>query len=530
MALLTYRPWNYYRDALLKTDLKAGVSVFLVALPLCLGIALASGAPLFSGLLAGIVAGLVVSLLSGSEISVSGPAAGLTVIVAQALRTIDTFEGFLLALLLAGMMQVGLGLLKAGRLSSYFPESVIRGMLVAIGLVIILKQIPHALGDDRDFEGVFAFEQSDNENTFTELIKSIVYFNEGALVISLSALGLLLAWERLAGRGIGLFKLLPASLGAVLLGVGLNELFRIMKPAWYLGNSTNHMVSIQQFDTVSEFLGFLNFPDFGALGDVAVYKTALTLAIVASLETLLSLEAADSIDPERRISSGDRELVAQGVGNMASALVGGLPITAVIVRTSANVYAGARTRASSFVHGVLLLGSVLLIPSLLNRIPLAALAAVLIMVGYKLANVAIFRRQFREGIDQFIPFAVTIGFVIFTDLLTGIAIGTAVGLAFVVYSNFQSVIACERDENRVLVTFNKDVFFLNKPKVKQIIMELRPGDHVLFDGTRATFIDHDIFTVLKEFKESARERGITAEFRHVNRRSVGRRAAIVETL
>lgn len=529
MRLFTYEPWSYYRNSLVKNDIKAGISVFLVALPLCLGIALAMGAPLFSGIMAGVVAGLLVSLLSGSEVSVSGPAAGLTVIVADAILTLGSFEGFLLAGLLAGILQIGLGLLKAGRLSSYFPESVIRGMLVAIGIVIILKQIPHALGDDRDFEGEFQFQQSDNENTFSEIAKSIVYFNEGALVISVSGILLLLAWERLAKKGIGLFKTFPASLGAVLLGVGLNELFAVVKPEWYLGNSTNHMVSIPQFDSASDFFGSLNFPDFGFLSNSQVYISAVTLAIVGSLESLLSLEAADSIDPEKRISSTDRELLAQGVGNVASSLVGGLPITAVIVRTSANVYAGGRSRASSFVHGLLLLGCVLLIPGLLNRIPLAVLAAILIMVGYKLAKLDIFKQQYKQGLDQFIPFIVTIGFVIFTDLLIGIAVGTAVGLAFVMYSNFQSVIAVVRDDNRVLVKFNKDVSFLNKPRMKQVLMDLRPGDSVLFDGTRATFIDHDIFLIMKEFREAAPEKGIDVTFRSVNRRHVERRA-VVESL
>lgn len=517
--------WSYYRRSLFENDWKSGLSVFLVALPLCLGIALASGAPLFSGLVAGIVAGVLVSLLSGSEISVSGPAAGLTVIVAAAITKLESFEGFLVAVILAGLLQLLLGLLKAGRLSAYFPESVIRGMLVAIGIVIILKQIPHALGDDQDAEGEFEFLQNDHENTITELIKSVVSFHEGALIISVLAIALLVFWDKLAKKGIGFFKAFPSSLAAVLVGVGLNEWFRVSFPAFFLGNLPTHMVNVPIASGDKGILSIFTFPDFSFISNPQVWVTAGTIAIVASLETLLNLEASDAIDPYKRISSPNKELVAQGIGNFVSGMIGGLPITSVVVRTSANVYSGARSRMSAFVHGLLLCVAVFALPGLLNRIPLSSLAAVLIMVGWKLAKPSHFIKQWKEGMDQFIPFVVTILLVVFTDLLMGIFIGTFVGLAFVLYTNFHSVLTVIRDENRVLIKFNKDVSFLNKPKIKQVLSEIEAGDLVIFDGSRAQFIDYDVFQLMKEFKENATEREVQVEFKSVSRRKLEDRKA-----
>ncbi|MEA5403348.1 SulP family inorganic anion transporter [Arcicella sp. DC2W] len=513
---------KYYQKSLLETDWKSGISVFLVALPLCLGIALASGAPLFAGLLSGIVAGIVVSILSGSEISVSGPAAGLTVIVATAIKDLGSYPGFLVAVILAGLLQIALGYLKAGKFSAYFPESVIKGMLVAIGLVIILKQIPHALGDDQDYEGEFEFEQvADHQNTITELIRSFVDFNYGAVIISFSCLSLLIFWDYAAKKNINFFKVFPSALAAVLLGVSINEIYAIAKPEYFLGNSPIHMVAMPIFNNFQEFKSVLIFPDFSFLSNPHIYTIAITLAIVASLESLLSLEAGDSIDPQKRISSSDKELVAQGVGNTITGLLGGLPVTSVVVRTSANVYAGAKTRMSSIVHGVLLLASVVFIPMLMNRIPLSALAAILLMVGYKLANPVVFKKVYKEGYDQYIPFAATIIIIIFKDLLFGIFIGTFIGLLFVVFTNFRSVISVIREGNNVLIKFNKDVSFLNKPRIKNILMSLKEGDEVLIDGARANFIDHDIFTLLYTFKRSSKSKGIEVVFKKVNRKIQG---------
>jgi MFS superfamily sulfate permease-like transporter len=512
--------FNYYQKSFFKNDWKAGISVFLVALPLCLGIALASGAPLFAGLISGIIGGIVIGFLSGSEISVSGPAAGLTIIVATAIKDLGSYQGFLVAVILAGIFQLGFGLLKGGRFSAYFPDSVIRGMLVAIGLVIILKQIPHALGDDQDYEGEFEFEQvADSQNTITELIRSVVDFNYGAVIITLCCLLLMIFWERLAKKKVSFFQAFPASLAAVGLGIFINEMYAIYKPDFYLGSSPIHMVSVPFFKNFTDFTTTLISPNFSFLTNPHIYTVALTLAIVASLESLLSLEAADSIDPEKRISSSDKELVAQGVGNILTGFLGGLPVTSVVVRTSANVYSGGKTRTSSIFHGILLLVSIILIPATLNKIPLASLAAVLLMVGYKLAHPSIFKKAFKEGFDQFIPFIITIAIIVFKDLLWGIFIGTLVGLMFVLRTNFKNVISLTREGNDVLVKFNKDVHFLNKPKIKEILMSIEQGDEVFIDGTRATFIDHDIFKILLDFKKSAKNQGINVEFKNVNRNS-----------
>ncbi len=514
--------FNYYQKALLKSDWKAGLSVYLVALPLCLGIALASGAPLFSGILAGIVAGTVVALFSGSEISVSGPAAGLTVIVASAIHELGSFQGFLVAVVLAGILQILLGLLKSGKFTAYFPDSVIKGMLVAIGIVIILKQIPHALGDDQDYEGEFEFEQvADHQNTITELIRSFVDFNYGAVLISIACLLLLIFWDKAIKKGFTQLNSIPSALVAVGLGIGINELYRLYLPHYYLGNSPLHMVSVPQTDGIQGLWHNLSFPDFSYLKQAKVYITAITLAVVASLETLLNLEAADSIDPHKRHSNADRELLAQGLGNMIAGFIGGLPITSVVVRTSANVYAGGRTRMASLVHGVLLLGSVLLIPHILNKIPLAALAAILLTVGYKLAHPSLFKKVFKEGFDQYVPFITTILVIVFKDLLFGIFIGSFVGLLFVVFTNFRSVVSVAREGNHVLIKFNKDVSFLHKPRIKQLLQDLKEGDEVFIDGSRAYFIDHDIYTILFHFKKTAPNRNINVEFKKIKRRIQG---------
>lgn len=507
----------HYQKSFFRNDWKSGISVFLVALPLCLGIALASGAPLFSGLISGIIGGIIIGTLSGSEISVSGPAAGLTIIVATSIKDLGSYEGFLVAVFLAGVLQVGLGFLKAGRFSAYFPDSVIKGMLVAIGLVIGLKQIPHALGDDQDYEGEFEFEQvADNQNTITELIRSFVDFNYAAVNITIACLVLMIFWNIAATRKITFFQLFPSSLAAVGLGILINQMYAIYRPEYYLGNSTMHMVSVPLFKTFKDFTTTLLTPDFSFLTNAKIYTVAFTLAIVASLESLLSLEAADSIDPEKRISSSNKELKAQGIGNIISGLLGGLPVTSVVVRTSANVYSGGKNRTSTIFHGVLLLASVLIIPAILNKIPLASLAAVLLMVGYKLASPTIFIKVFKQGYDQFIPFIITILVIVFKDLLWGIAIGSVIGILFVLKTNFRNVISYVREGNNVMIKFNKDVFFLNKPQVKELLMNLKKHDVVFIDGTKASFIDHDIFSILIDFKNNALNKGIDVEFKNVN--------------
>ena len=512
-----------YKAAWLRQDIPAGLSVFLVALPLCLGIALASGAPLFSGLVAGIIGGIVVGLLSGSEVSVSGPAAGLAVIVADAITTIGSYEAFLVAVVLAGVMQLILGLIKAGRFSSFFPDSVIKGMLVAIGLVIILKQIPHALGRDNDYEGEFEFQQlADGENTISEIYRAVETASIGAVVISMVSLAFLIIWGRTAGRSTrAFFKNFPGALVVVFIGIALNEFFRVSVPAWYLGDTADqHMVQVPTIAPGKSVFSIFDFPNFSVLGNPQIYVIAATIAIVASLETLLNLEASDRLDSGKRVSSTNQELIAQGVGNTLSGLIGGLPITSVVVRTSANVYGGAKTRISAVSHGVLLLVAVFLAGPLLNLIPLSCLAAVLIMVGYKLAKPSIFKKTYKDGWDQFVPFIVTVLGIVFTDLLKGIALGTVVGIVYVLYTNFQTTFRMARDGHLVTIEFEKDLFFLSKPQLKEALGTLRPGDEVIVDGSKARFIDHDIYNMLHDYKEIAEVQGIKYELRNVllNRR------------
>ena len=514
---------THYKSTWLRQDIPAGLSVFLVALPLCLGIALASGAPLFSGLVAGVIGGIVVGLMSGSEVSVSGPAAGLAVIVADAIAKVGSYEAFLVAVVLAGLMQLILGLIKAGRFSSFFPDSVIKGMLVAIGIVIILKQIPHALGRDNDYEGEFEFEQlADGENTLSEIYRAIVTASPGAVVISLLSLAFLIGWERLGGRSTrAFFKNFPAALVVVVLGVALNEFFKVSVPEWYLGDTAHqHMVQIPTLAPGKSLFSIFDFPDFSVLGNPKIYGIAATIALVASLETLLNLEASDRLDSARRISSTNQELIAQGVGNMLSGLIGGLPVTSVVVRTSANVYGGARSRMSAVIHGVFLVTAVLLGGPLLNLIPLSCLAAVLIMVGYKLAKPSIFKKSYQDGWSQFVPFIVTVAGIVFTDLLVGIALGSVVGIIYVLYTNFHDTFRVIRDENKVTIEFEKDLYFLSKPQLKEALGNLKEGDEVIIDGTKAPFIDHDIYNMLHDYRETATVQGIQYELRNVvpNRR------------
>ncbi len=501
-----------YIQSFLKGDWKSGIAVFLVALPLCLGIALASGAPLLAGLVAGIIGGTVVSLLSGSELSVSGPAAGLTIIVANAITDLGSFPGFLVAVILAGGIQIILGLLKLGKIGGFFPSSVIRGMLVAIGIVIILKQIPHAIGDDLDFIGEFEFDQKDGENTFSEILKSLADIKIGALIISLIGLVILFSWTKL-GETIKWMNALPASLFVVLTGVAINESFPFWAADWFLGNSKDHMVNLPIFASSGEIWSGLVSPDWTFFSNPKVYSIAFTLAIVATLESLLSLEASDSLDPLKRISSPDRELLAQGTGNIVSGLLGGLPITSVIVRSSTNIYAGGKTRMSGFFHGILLLVAVLLLPLYLNKIPLACLASILLYTGYKLAHPKEFKKVIAEGWKQWVPFLVTVAVVVGVDLLWGIFIGTLVGLVFVVITNFSSVFSVFKNGNEVLIKFQKDVTFLHKMSLKETLRKIPEGSEVFIDISKVHFMDHDIKLIIDEFIATASERGIEADLK-----------------
>lgn len=494
-----------------KYDGPAGLVVFLVALPLCLGIALASGAPLFSGLIAGITGGLVVAVFSGSHLAVSGPAAGLTIIVLNAIDDLGSFESFLLAVVIAGFLQLVFGFLKAGVVGNFFPSSVIKGMLAAIGLILILKQIPHAFGYDADPEGDIEFIQSDGQNTFTEIFTALENLSVGAIIISVVSLSIMLLWERPFFKKKAFFSLLPAPLLVVIAGVVINILYKLYNPA--LALSQDHLVSLPVTENLGGFFNEFTLPDFSQWSNPEVYVVAVTLAIIASLETLLSLEATDKLDPYKRVSPQNRELKAQGIGNMVSGFLGGLPLTAVIVRSSANINSGAHTKMSAIIHGALLLLSVVVIPHILNMIPLAALAAILIMIGYKLAKVSLFREMFSKGMGQFLPFVITIVAILLSDLLIGISIGMVVGLFFVIRSNFHEAILVTKDDEKYLVKLNKDVTFLNKPSLRTALQNIPDGSFVIIDGTKSIFIDHDISEVIEDFVETSESRNISVELK-----------------
>lgn len=499
-------------------DVSASIVVLLVALPLCLGIALGSGAPLFSGIVAGVVGGIVIGIFSGSQLSVSGPAAGLTVIVAASIVKLQVYEAFLLAVVLAGVIQLLLGFLKAGVIGDYVPNAVIKGMLAAIGLILIMKQLPHLVGYDADFEGDESFNQPDHENTFTALFKAVRFITPAALIIGMIALLILMIWETKYIKSIKAMKLIPGPLVAVLAGIFINE--------WLLGNQPANALAVKQLvslpvsSDLKEFVSFLTFPNISFLNNPDVWVSAFTLAIVASLETLLAIEAADKLDPLKRVTPTNRELKAQGLGNMVSGLIGGLPLTSVVVRTSANISSGAKTKLATIMHGTLLLLCVIFIPFLLNKIPLSALAAVLIFTGYKLAKVSLFREFFRKGMDQFIPFVVTIAAILLTDLLVGILVGIGVGLFFLIRSNFRSSVLVVNDKNHYLIRFRKDVSFLNKPIVKRKLEAVPANAYVIIDATRADFIDKDVIEEVNNFLCHAHLKKIKVEVKTSGNKSM----------
>lgn len=487
-------------------DIPASIVVFLVALPLCIGIAIASDAAPFAGIIAGVVGGVVVGLLSGSSLSVSGPAAGLAAIVASAIHDLGSYEVFLLAAFIAGVIQLVIGYFKGGGIGRYVPNAVIKGMLAAIGILIILKQIPHFVGYDADPEGEESFIQPDGQNTFSELGVALSRISPLATLIASVAAAILLFYQTGFMKKQAWVKYLPGPLLAVVSGVLLNMF--LVPDSHALALSEEHVVQIPMFGSMQELFGFITMPEWGAIGNYKVWVTAVTLAIVASLETLLSLEAADKLDPEKRISPANRELYAQGTGNMLSALIGGLPVTSVVVRSSANVNAGAKTKASTVMHGLLLLICVFAIPGILNMIPKAALASILILTGYKLANVDLFKEYYSRGKQQFIPFIVTIVAIIFTDLLIGILVGILVGLYFVMRSNFRSAMILVEDGDKYLIRFSREVSFLNKAKLVDYLERVPDNSAVLIDPLRCEFMDRDIIDSINDFIETSQAKGI----------------------
>ncbi len=496
-------------------DLPASVVVFLVALPLCLGISLASGAPLYSGILAGVVGGVVAGALSRSPLSVSGPAAGLTSIVFLAIQDLGSFPVFLCCVVLAGMLQVLFGFLKAGAVGHFVPVAVIKGMLAAIGLILILKQIPHAVGYDVDFEGDESFVQADGKNTFSDILEAVSYFTPSAIVIVIISLIILVLWEKPFLKRYKFFTLIPGALLVVFLGIVLNILFKKYFPTLQLQES--HLVNFSGTSASIRFVDFFTFPDFSRLAEGKIYLTAVTLALVASLETLLSIEAADKLDPYKRITPLDHELKSQGIANIVSGFIGGLPVTSVIVRTSANIASGARTKFSTIAHGLLLLLAVAFIPFVLELIPLASLAAILLVVGYKLTSIRLFKDMFSKGYGQFVPFIVTVVAILFTDLLVGVFIGILVGVFFVLKTNFKSAIMLINDERNFLLKFTKDVSFLNKASLRKALESIPNKSSVIIDGANAQFIDQDIIATLEDYIVSAPTKDIAVELKRSNR-------------
>jgi len=496
----------------LRHDLPASIVVFFVAVPLCLGIALASGAPLFSGLIAGIVGGIIVGLLSNSPLGVSGPAAGLAVIVLTSIQSLGAFDIFLLAVVLAGGFQIFLGLLKGGIIGYYFPSSVIKGMLTGIGIIIFLKQIPHAFGYDGDYEGNLSFWQIDGENTFSELSNMWSYLSPGAMIVSAVSLLILISWDVYFTKKHKFFRLVQGPLVAVAFGIIYQLLTKSTFPEYAI--EANHLVSVPVAGSFSGFVNQFTLPDFNQILNAEVWVVAVTIAVVASLETLLSVEATDKLDPQKRITNTNRELFAQGTGNMISGLIGGLPITQVIVRSSANVQSGGKTKLSAIMHGFLLLICVALIPFVLNMIPLAVLACILFVVGYKLAKPSLFKHMYRLGWSQFTPFLVTIIGIVFTDLLKGIALGMLIALVILLRNSFKNSHFLHKEvidngNHKVKMTLAEEVSFLNKGAIMKALNKIPEGSTLTIDMSNSVHVDYDVLEVIDNFKKTAKSKGIT---------------------
>ena len=507
----------------LKQDAPSSLVVFLVALPLCLGIALASGAPLFSGLIAGIIGGLIVAPLSGSPLGVSGPAAGLAVIVYGAIEELGAYPTFLAAVIVAGVVQVLLGVLKAGVIGYYFPSSVIKGMLSGIGIIIFLKQIPHAFGYDADPEGDLAFIQQDGHNTFSEFKYMLEAISPSATLIAGLGLLILILWERPFMKKMAFTTIIQGPLVAVVTGIVL-KLYFDGKEGWELVG--DHLVSIPVTEGLSGFIGQFTTPDFSAFLNPAIYTIGLTMAVVASLETLLCVEATDKLDPYKRVTPTNRELLAQGAGNIVSGLVGGLPITQVIVRSSANIQSGGRTKASATLHGALLLISAFAIPAVLNLIPLAALAAILLIVGYKLAKPSMIVDMWKKGSNEFIPFAVTVLGIVFTDLLMGIALGLVVAIVSILWDNFKVPYKFDiRDYEAgapIKIEFSEVVSFLNKASIQQTLNTIPASSKVVLDASQTLRMHPDVHEIIEEFQVNAVTKDITVSL-------IGFEATVSET-
>jgi MFS superfamily sulfate permease-like transporter len=494
----------------LKNDIPASIVVFFVALPLCLGIALASGAPLFSGIIAGIVGGILVGALSGSKIGVSGPAAGLVAIVLTAIGSLGSYENFLVAVVLAGIIQLVFGVLKAGVIGYYFPSSVIKGMLTGIGTIIILKQIPHFFGYDVEPEGADSFLEPSGENTFSALVNVVDNITLGSMVIGIVGLAILMLWDKVLSKKGKIFQVIQGPLVAVVVGI----IFHLLTQSnTSLVIEQSHLVSVPIPENTASFIAQFTLPNFGAITNIEVWIVAFTIALVASLETLLCVEATDKIDPHKNVTPTNRELLAQGVGNIVSGMIGGLPVTQVIVRSSANIQSGGRSKMSAIIHGFLLFGSVILIPTLLNMIPLSVLAAILLIVGYKLAKPSLFKEMYKLGWKQWVPFVVTVVGIVFTDLLVGISLGLAVGIVVILIKSYQNSHFLHKEgedveDGKIKMTLAEEVTFFNKGAILKELDNLPENSFLEIDLRKTKYLDYDIVEILEDFMFKAKERNI----------------------
>jgi MFS superfamily sulfate permease-like transporter len=497
----------------LKSDLSAGLVVFLIALPLCLGISLASGAPLFSGIIAGIVGGLVVGMASNSNINVSGPAASVALVIYTAIQDLGSFEVVLVAVMLAGVVQILLGFMRAGTVAYFFPNTMIKGILASIGLMLIVKQIPHAFGVHEAFKDGVSFGGGDPVAMWRHLVEIFANIGLGETIITVISLAVILAWEHPAIKKVAFFRVFPSALAAVLIAIGINAAYGLLAPSFAL--SEESLVQLPAASNLMEFVGFFTLPDFAGAMRPEIITIALSIAFIASLESLLSTEAGDKLDPYKRRTSTNRELKAQGLGNIIAGLIGGLPVTAVIVRTSANVNAGGRTKVATIAHGSLMAMCVALIPGVLNQIPLAALAAVLFVVGYKLTSVAVFRAAWGQGRRQFLPFIITVISVMLTDLISGIIIGGTVSVFFILRDNYKNAYfhdnVVHEGETRTIVTLAEEATFLNKADIMLFLDGIPEGHSVCIDGRRSRFVHPDILEIIEEFKETAKFKEIQLE-------------------
>lgn len=505
-----------FRD--FKSDLSASIVVFFVAVPLCLGIALASGAPLMSGIIASVVGGIVVGVASASPLGVSGPGNGLTIVVLSAISALGSFEQFLACVVLAGAIQCLLGYVQAGFIAYFFPSSVIKGMLAGIGLLIILKQIPHALGYDRDIEGDFSFLQADGETTLSALASAVDLFTPGAVLIAAVSLTILIVWETLLIPRYRIFQIIQGSIVAVAAGIALNLAYQ----KGYIDFRLSHdqLVNIPVANGFVDVVQHLYFPDFSALLKPEAWKTALMFTIIASLETLLSVEAADKLDPYKRVTPPNRELKAQGLGNIVSGLLGGLPITQVIVRSSVNIAFGGKTKLSTILHGVFILVSALFLAELLNQIPLSSLAAILIVVGYKLAKPALFQQIYRQGSEQFVPFIATVAGLLVTDLLIGISIGMAIGIFYTLRTSYLNGYSMKdtktsedgRETHHLVLA--EVVSFFNKANILEALSAIPAGSKVIIDCSKAKSVAYDVSEILRNYPSSAKTKNIEVQTLH----------------